>query len=154
MSPQFQSFASLALPNARYPTPNLIVGGAPSESLLKAAADAGIRFVLDLRPENERNFDEPSLVAALGMDYLNLPIAGASDLTLENTKAMDKLIARIGETPALIHCASGNRVGALMALRASWIDDLGEEAALQIGRDYGLTKMEHQVQALLSSGPT
>jgi serine protease Do len=42
MSPQFQSFASLALPNARYPTPNLIVGGAPSESLLKAAADAGI----------------------------------------------------------------------------------------------------------------
>jgi protein tyrosine phosphatase (PTP) superfamily phosphohydrolase (DUF442 family) len=88
------------------------------------------------------------------MDYLNLPIAGASDLTLENTKAMEKLIARIGETPALIHCASGNRVGALMALRASWIDDLGEEAALQIGRDYGLTKMEHQVQALLSSGPT
>jgi hypothetical protein len=41
----------------------------------------------------------------------------------------------------LLHCGSGNRVGALLALRESQ-DGADDESALEYGRSAGLTKLE------------
>lgn len=148
-----QAFEVLGLPNLQKPSPNLITGGAPDEATLRAAADAGIHYVFDLRPESEWSFDEPALVLQLGMRFLHLPIAGGQDLTLDNTRAFDSMLTEIGDQPTLLHCASGNRVGALFALRAAWLKQLPQEEALAIGRAHGLTRMEGPVQALLARGP-
>src|SRR5690606_4186192 len=64
------------------------------------------------------DFDEASAVHAAGLRYSNLPLAGASDLTRENVLAFDTLLAG-AERPLLVHCASGNRVGAMAALLAA-----------------------------------
>jgi uncharacterized protein (TIGR01244 family) len=152
-APQPATLDSIVLPNRMQPAPNRVTGGAPDAAALKTAADAGIRYVLDIRPESERSFDEPDVVSALGMRFLHLPIAGAQDLTLANARAFDALLAEAGDAPTLLHCASGNRIGAMMALRAAWLQQASSEKALAIGRAYGLTKMEAAVQAVLARGP-
>jgi uncharacterized protein (TIGR01244 family) len=147
------SVETVAIPNGQQATPKLITGGAPDADALKAAAEAGVRYVFDLRPASERSFDEPAVVAAEGMEFLHLPIAGAEDLTLARAREFDALLNKIGDQPALLHCASGNRVGALMALRAAWMKGASSEHALSIGRAHGLTRMEPIVKGLLTRGP-
>lgn len=142
--------ATVTFPNCRLPSPALLTGGAPDEAALRAAAAAGVRHVVDLRPTAEWTFDEPTLVAALGMRFVHLPIGGTHDLTIANVKAFDALLGELGGEPTLLHCASGNRVGALMALRAGWLKGASRDDALAVGREHGLTRMEPQIDALLS----
>jgi len=48
----------------------------------------------------------------------------------------------------LVHCGSGNRVGALLALRAS-LDGADDEKALALGREGGLSSLEGVVRERL-----
>lgn len=136
--------------NMRHPEDARISGGQPTAEQLRAAADAGVRHVIDLRPESEdAGFDEPALLQSLDVAYRRVPVAGAAGLTPQAVKALDQALDQAGDEPTMIHCASGNRVGAMMALRAHWLHGASAEDALKIGRDYGLTGMEPVVQQLL-----
>ncbi len=98
--------------NARF-----VASGQPDEAMLQTIAEAGFSAVVDLRAaDEERGFDEAKEVERLGMEYVLLPIASADDLTLDKAAVLDQILAQ-NEGPVLIHCASGNRVGALYALR-------------------------------------
>jgi uncharacterized protein (TIGR01244 family) len=131
------------LDNAR-----LISTGQPDEAVLLAAQQAGIVAVIDLRGEEEdRGLDEAVSVEALGMQYVSLPVDGPADVTFDNAAKLDGLLSDI-DGPVLLHCASGNRVGALMALRAS-LHGADAEAALAAGKAAGLTRLEPVVTELL-----
>jgi uncharacterized protein (TIGR01244 family) len=138
------------IPNSTQPSAGVLIGGQPDEAALGQAADAGIRVVVNLRGEDEQlDFDEAGLVSDLGMTYLQLPIAGASDLTPENVRAFSDLLAAIGDQPVLMHCSSGNRVGALYALHAGMYQGMDVEAAIEFGRAHGLTRLEDEVRTRL-----
>ena len=138
------------LPNLMNPATGYVSGGQPDPTQLEAAAGAGVRRVINLRPPSEdAGYDEPAKAAALGLDYEVLAIAGAQDLSRANAERLDALLSAGGEKPTLIHCASGNRVGALMALRAAWLQGKSTEESLEIGRRWGLTKMEGAVRQIL-----
>lgn len=140
-----------AIPNLVQPDERLMIGGQPDEAALRQAAAAGVKVVVNLRGENEViDFDEAELVRELGMTYLRLPIASADDLTLENAQAFNAILAAIEDQPALLHCASGNRVGALYALRAAVYDDADTETAIEIGRAHGLRGLEDTVRERLT----
>ena len=49
----------------------------------------------------------------------------------------------------LVHCASGNRVGALIAIGAAKAGGMAPEAALELGKAAGLTSAEPRVRELL-----
>ncbi len=101
------------LRNAKFPEPNLVFGGQPTEGQLEAMAGDGLSFVLDLRTEGEdRGFDEPAALRRLGVPYLNLPVDGDR---LEQPDTFERFIEAMKEAdgPVLVHCASGNRVGAM-----------------------------------------
>ena len=51
--------------------------------------------------------------------------------------------------PVIIHCASGNRVGALLALRANLIQGKSASEALAFGKAAGLTTLEDAVKQRL-----
>ncbi|MCA9609471.1 MAG: tyrosine-protein phosphatase [Myxococcales bacterium] len=139
---------ALALPNQRQPEPQLTTGGAPTEADLTAAAAAGYTLVVDLRTETEAGQpEERATVEGLGMRYESLPVAGADGVTPEAAARLDAILAA-AEGPAIVHCASGNRVGALMALRA-FAAGASVEAALEAGRNAGLTGLEDAVRARL-----
>jgi uncharacterized protein (TIGR01244 family) len=144
----------LRIPNVMLSSPEVVCSGQPDAPGLESARAAGIRYVINLRPKAEEpSFDTEAAVRALGMSYLALPIAGATDFTQANIKAFDALLQRIGAEPVLIHCASGNRVGALMALRARWIEGKPVDEAMSIGTRSGLTKMSEVVRPLLEVAP-
>jgi uncharacterized protein (TIGR01244 family) len=134
---------------AEPPLNELVSSGQPTPTELAERADAGFKTVIDLRTEDEpRGFDEPAVVESLGMRYESLPIGGADDLSDANAKALKSLIAE-SDGPVLVHCGSGNRVGALLSLVAR-SDGLTIEESITYGRKFGLTSLEPVVRERLT----
>ncbi|TKS53576.1 hypothetical protein E4582_01475 [Luteimonas yindakuii] len=141
-SPVLERFAT--------PVDGIHSGGRISAEDLPALRAAGIRHVINLAPAAETpGFDEAGAVRAAGMRYDSLPIAGAGDLDREAVAAFDRLL-QAADGPTLVHCASGNRVGALVALRAAWLLGANEEAAVEEGRRWGLRGLEGEVRGRLA----
>lgn len=115
---------------------------------------AGVKHVINLRTaEESAGFDEARIATGLGLDYHAIPIAGAQSLTKENAQKLDELLDQAGDELTLIHCASGNRVGALIAVREAWIKGQPTEAAIAEGKRWGLTSLEEAVRAALRDAP-
>jgi len=143
------------IPHQLQPEENVLIGGQPDEAALRAAAAAGIRVVVNLRTDEEpSDFDEAALVNELGMRYVHLPISGPADLTSENVRTFGEILDEIGDQPALLHCASGNRVGALYALHAGNELGMDAEAAIELGKAHGLTRLEDAVRERLEGDAT
>jgi uncharacterized protein (TIGR01244 family) len=131
------------------PRPGLHTGGQPDAARLRAFAADGGKVVIDLRGAGEqRGYDEAALARALGLRYVPLPIAGGDDLTDANAAALAHALAE-ADGPVLLHCASGNRVGALLALAAAQHEALAPQAALELGRRAGLKSLEPVVRERL-----
>ena len=141
----------LDVPNACNPVSGICTGGRPHPKDLEQAKKRGVCRVVNLCPPGEiSDYDEPATVAALGMEYINIPIAGPQDLTEANARKLAEAIGPAsGDHPVFVHCASSNRVGALFALKARYIDGLDTEAALKVGRSAGLKALEPVVRGLL-----
>ncbi|MGB7756870.1 MAG: protein tyrosine phosphatase family protein [Salinisphaera sp.] len=127
------------LNNVRRFGADIVTAGQPSRAQLVAAGEAGVRTVVNLRPAREFDeFDEARAVADAGMRYVNIPVAGPDDIDDRHARDLDDALAAAGGTPALVHCASSNRVGALMAYRARHLQGENAERALEIGLNTGL----------------
>lgn len=138
---------SAALPFAQ-PRPQLYTAGQPSAAELQQAAAAGVTTLIDLRqPDEDRGFDETAAAERLGLRYVRIPVAGAAGLTPANAQALRTALAQ-SQGPVLLHCASGNRVGALLALMQAQ-QGASVEDALQFGRDAGMTSLDARTRALL-----
>ena len=139
------------IPNGRTPADGLLCGGQPAEDDLATAHAAGYRTVINLRADGESGFAwEPDAVKAAGMDYVAIPVAGAAGLTRENAARLDAALKQASaKGPVIVHCASGNRVGALLALRAAWVQGADPATALALGKASGLAGLESKVRELL-----
>lgn len=138
------------LEHAHQPEPDLLTGGQPSRECLEAARDAGYRTVVNLRPAGEFDgFDERSVVRELGLDYVHIPVAGADDLNAEAVASLDAVLADAQHRPALIHCGSGNRAGALIAMHAHRKRRFRIDDALARGEAAGLTTLRDAVSEKL-----
>lgn len=140
-----------AIEGAHQPSPNRLVTGQPAPHELVEAQRSGVRHVVNARDIGEFGaWDEAELVDALGMHYHRVPIGSPADLDREAVAEFDRILAEIGDEPALLHCASGNRIGALYALRAAWIQGEDTETAVEIGKAHGLTSLEKPVREKLA----
>lgn len=143
------------IPHQRQPGGNVLIGGQPDQAALRAAAAAGVRVVVNLRTDEEViDYDQAALVNELGMRYVHLPIYGPADLTPENARTFGEILDEIGGQPALVHCASGNRVGAMYALHAGTELGMDAEAAIELGKAHGLTRLEDAVRERLEGDPS
>jgi len=130
------------------PRPQLYTAGQPSAAQLQQAAAAGVTTLIDLRqPDEARGFDETAAAERLGLRYVRIPVAGAAGLTDANAQALRTALAQ-SQGPVLLHCASGNRAGALLALLQAR-DGASVDQALQFGREAGMTSLEAPTRALL-----
>ncbi|MGB5160675.1 MAG: sulfur transferase domain-containing protein [Thermoanaerobaculia bacterium] len=126
----------------------ILVGGQPTPGQLERARDLGYKTVINLRQPEEKDNTDPELVRYLEMTYVSLPIGGPSDITQEKARALaDALEAT--ESPVLVHCASGNRVGGLFAMKAFYVDGMSPEEALAVGKAAGMTRLEPTVREKL-----
>lgn len=129
----------------------VLVGGQPTPEVLRQAREAGIKVVVNFRSESEDpGYDEAAVAAELGLAYLRVPVAGAQGLTPENVLLLDAVLKQVGDQTVLMHCASGNRVGALYALHAARFDGKDAEAAIELGKAHGLAGLEDEVRKRLA----
>jgi uncharacterized protein (TIGR01244 family) len=135
------------------PIPGVVSAGRLKPEDIAQLKRAGIEHVIDLTPDDETpDFDEANAVRSAGIGYSNLPVHGAADLTRENVITFDRMMQN-SNRPVLVHCASGNRVGAMAALRAAWVEGKSEEDAIAIGKAWGLKSLEPQVRDRIRSEP-
>lgn len=139
---------AVAKQNTVTPVDGITSAGQPDQAALAVFSANGYVAIIDMRGEREdRGMDEKAAVESLGMDYVLLPIASEDDISFENAQKLDDLLAAY-DGPVLVHCASGNRVGALLALRES-MNGADDEAAIEYGKQGGLTGLEPVVRKRL-----
>jgi uncharacterized protein (TIGR01244 family) len=142
---------AVGLPNAAMPLVNLLTSGQPSPEQLSRLADLGYRNFISLRPGTEEGAGwEEAIASDEGIEFTRIPVAGAGGLTRENVEALDRLLDEYADEGAVLYCSSSNRVGALLALRAYWLDGSSPEEALALGREAGLRGLEGAVAEILA----
>ncbi len=130
------------------------VSGQPTLEAIMQLRSAGITTIIDLRPDAETpELDKKATAEKTGLKYRALPISGAADLTRENVLRFDRLLQETSSESVLIHCASGNRVGAMLALQARWVQGKSAEESLAIGKAAGMTGLAGEVQKLEAAPP-
>ena len=132
---------------------NLLAAGQVTELQFEELVDMGYTNFISLRPtsENGAGWEETHVVDDDVM-FTRIPVAGAGGLTRENVMALNEILeeAEASSENTVLYCASSNRVGGLLALKAYWLDGIAPDDALEIGRQAGLTGLESAVQELLS----
>ncbi len=148
------SVADIKSGQATLPADGAVSTAQPDADTLHIAAEAGYVAVIDLRgPEEDRGLDEKATVAELGMTYMSLPVVGNAAINYANAAELDRLLTQV-DGPVLLHCGSGNRVGALFALREK-LHGASDEQALETGRAAGLVnaQLESVVIERLAESP-
>lgn len=139
------------IPALREVRDDLLVSGQPAADAWATLKAQGVTTVVNLRPQAEvGERDERAEVEAAGLAYHAVPVAGTEDLTPDNASRLWALVHG-ADGRVLAHCASGNRVGALLALGAANEGGMSPEAALAFGKSAGLTspKLEAEVRTRL-----
>ena len=137
------------IPNFKQPRPQLITGGQPEADAWKAIAEAGVKIVVNLRPDAElAGRNEANEVADANLTYVNLPIDGPASLNKQQASELWQVMKN-AEGAVLVHCGTGNRCGALLALTDAWIRQHDVEDAIAFGKQAGMTGLEPVVRDLL-----
>ncbi len=139
------------IPNVRVAFDYIVTGGQPTFDQLKKAGELGFKTIINLRTDAEQPSpaQELSWVEELGMKFVHIPVDGVKGLTLQNTKALASALLNPEDYPLIVHCGSGNRVGALFSLKAFYIDEKGTIEAIKIGEKAGLGSLAPAVQKIL-----
>ena len=148
--PTLETATSLGVMNARMPQEGLLTAGQLTQEQFDALADAGYENFISLRlPEENGAGWEEAHAAATGASFTRLAVPGADGLNRETVEELARILDQAGENTVL-YCGSSNRVGALLALKAHWVDGMSAEEALEVGRAGGMTRLEPAVVDILS----
>ena len=132
------------------PLPGLYIAGQPAASDWAAIKARGVRTVVNLRAPGElKDRDEAAEVRAAGLRYVEIPVSGAEGINPANARALHAALAPAHGGGVLVHCASGNRAGALLALEQRDFDGVAAERALEIGKSGGVTGLEGKLRQAL-----
>ncbi|MCK6546715.1 sulfur transferase domain-containing protein [Myxococcota bacterium] len=140
---------AIELPNG-FLADGFVSAGQPTTADFERAKAAGYRAVINLRTSDEKGVESGDDVRGLGLAYVQIPVAGEADLTEANARALAAALADPAHQPAIVHCGSANRSGALFALKAFFVDGRSAADAVEHGKRLGLAKLEGYVRELLT----
>jgi uncharacterized protein (TIGR01244 family) len=136
----------------RRPLPGILTAAQPSPAQLASLAAEGVRTVINLRaPAEQVEFDEAQEAKSLGLRYVSIPISGPQDVSAETAARFSQELEEAKRSgDVLVHCASANRVGAMLALDEALTRGKSVADALDVGRASGLTTLEPRVAEILA----
>lgn len=116
---------------------DITVTGQVSASQLKEAHEQRFRSVLNLRAPEEEGFlaDEQEQAETAGLNYVNIPVRKteiSDDLTTRVLSEIERL-----PKPALIHCATGMRAGAMAFMHMATRGGLSAKQAMEKAQAMG-----------------
>lgn len=135
------------------PEPHVATSGQIRPEQMDALQKAGFALVVSLRTENEPGTGWEEFHALdSGLSFVRLPVPEVEDLSPANVQRLAWLLASVRpEQFVLVYCNSGNRAGALLALKKAWIDGMDHQQALVYARKAGATKLMSVMEALLDA---
>ena len=149
----FSAFAAqtvttkLDILNLKAQSENVLTSGQPSQTDFAKLKQLGVQNVINLRGDNETNWSEQESVTELGMNYYHIPVQSKADITIQNATKLQALLNEHQQQTTLLHCASSNRVGALVALYNAVTLKKPIEEAVEIGKQWGLKSLEGVVRS-------
>jgi protein tyrosine/serine phosphatase len=144
----------MMIPNTTIPDSGVVIEGKiyrgqqPTTSQFAELAALGIRFDIDLRNANSREW-ETEACEALGIEHVNIPIgAGLFGIDLVDTAPTADELSKVRpylqspRGPVFVHCEHGHdRTGAIIAcLVRIEMQGWTNEAALAEALSYGMTE--------------
>ena len=139
----------LGVRNVRAPFPGVLTAGQFDPAQFNELVEAGVHTFVNLRvPTEEGTGWEAEKASELGVDYVSIPIAGIPDVTEANARHLSEVVDAAAK-PVMVYCGSSNRVGALFALKAHYVDGESPEQSIEIGKSAGMTRLEPEVRAVL-----
>ncbi len=149
--PTLEVVQAVGVPNAAMPLDNIVTSAQPTEEQLSALVDLGYTHFISLRPSTEEGAGwEEGIAADYGIHFTRIPVVGPAELTRENALELDRVLTEVGEEGVVVYDADSDRVGALLALRAHWLEGADPQAALELGRRAGLSRLEPTVAELFA----
>ena len=121
-----------------YKLGDIYLGGQPAESDFPALQDLGIKTIINLRKENETDWDEAAVANELDLDYIHLPFQTEAELTDELYDEALRSLSSEQPGGTLLHCGSCNRVGAIWYAHRVLQADVSPEQAEQEARAAGM----------------
>jgi len=125
---------------------HVYTSGQPSQSDFAKLKALGVDTIINLRGDNETSWSEQEVVKGLGLNYYPIPVQSKADITLENATKLHNLLDHQSQHTTLVHCASSNRVGALVALYHGVTLKKPIDDAVEIGKQWGLKSLEPVVR--------
>jgi uncharacterized protein (TIGR01244 family) len=147
-----ESVDATLIPNYTLVRPGLAAAGQPTSLALAQIGTMGFSTVVNLRTEKETDLAaESAVVTGQGVRYLGVPVS-PDTFRLEDALAVEGVLEDPASGPVLLHCASANRVGGVIAvLEARRGKPLDE--AIAAGKAAGLKSpaMENAVRRVLGA---
>jgi len=135
---------------------HLYISGQPDQTALSEARDHGVVAVINVRGPDELDWDEEAAVNELGMRYYNIPIvSGDTGLNSDAVAEITRLVGQYKGEKILLHCASGNRASAWLAVHLVQDHSMPVESAIDLAKHASLTKpaVETRVHEFLAAHP-
>jgi uncharacterized protein (TIGR01244 family) len=129
------------LRNGMLPFEGVLVGGQPTAEQFAAMKDLGYKTIINIRMPGESGSTNPADVEQLGMAYISMPLNGETAVAEESARQLAATM-KSAEGPIVIHCASGNRVGAILGMKAFHVDGKSAEESFAIAQTAGITRLE------------
>lgn len=119
---------------------NFFVSESPDWAALTEFKNRGGKFVIDFRSKKEvAESQQKELAQKLGLKYANLPVNRGELPSDKVQKLLASELKSIGNEPAYLFCASGNRASAGLVLHLNKSEKLDAKTALSLAQELGLT---------------
>lgn len=105
------------IPNFYQVDKALYRGGQPNKEGMRRLKDTGIKTIINLRNPDEELMAEKELAAALGIDFVNIPLSIYRIPSDEQVLEFLSIVTDEEKQPIFVHCESGrDRTGAMVAV--------------------------------------
>jgi len=136
------------LPYGACPLADIATAGQPDAHAWGALAREGFKTVVDLREASEpRGHDEAGEIARAGLRYLALPVSHET-LGDRQFDVLRDFLRDVNNRPAVVHCQSANRVGALMLPYLVLDEHIALSEAQALAQSIGLRSPDYAASAL------
>ena len=116
-------------------------GGATTPEAVPEIKKLGYASIINLRLPTEAGADvdgEAAAAKTAGINFYNIPFSGSAPDPAVADKFLETITAKANE-PAYIHCAAGNRAGAMWMIKRLVVDKWETEKAFTEATALGLT---------------
>jgi len=153
-APTLADLQAIGIPNTAMPLSNVVTARQPTEEQLTALVDHGFIHFISLSPSTAEGAGwEEGIAADAGIHFSRIPVEGADGLTRENVFELDRVLNEVEDQDraTVVYAVNADEVGAMLALRAHWLEGADPEVAIELGQRAGLSGLERSVRELLTA---